>query len=133
MLSELARQQPVTFIAFRENYAHFLSLSKKLGKSIEGYIKNKQLTYIECFESNFCSELPLSELTPATYASPPSMARKIYAEDLMKEDTIVKKGQVLIVDSIGFIDDNVELCFWLYEQAMANSCRVIFGGCLDTS
>ena len=49
MLSELAREKAVTLISFRENYAHFLSLSKKLGKSIEGYIKNKQLTYIECF------------------------------------------------------------------------------------
>jgi hypothetical protein len=107
LLSELAKQQPVTFIAFRENYAHFLSLSKKLGKSIEGYIKNKQLTYIECFESKFCSELPLTELTPATYASPPSMVRKIYAEDLSSQEGVIKPGEVLIVDSVGFIDEDV--------------------------
>jgi hypothetical protein len=45
----------------------------------------------------------------------------------------VQKGQVLIVDSISFIDEDVELCFWLYEQAMSQSCKVIFGGCLDQS
>jgi hypothetical protein len=49
MLEELARERKVTFVGFRENYAHFLSLSKKMGKSIEGYLKSKQLTYIECF------------------------------------------------------------------------------------
>ncbi len=55
LLDALAQQKPVTFITFRENYAHFLSLSKKIGKSIEGYLKSKQLTYIECFQSHFCS------------------------------------------------------------------------------
>lgn len=107
MLSELSRQQQVTFITFRENYAHFLSLSKKLGKSIEGYIKNKQLTYIECFQSSFCSELPLTEITPATYTSPPSIVRKVYAEDLSKEEGVIKQGEVVIVDAVGFIDEDV--------------------------
>lgn len=49
MLDALAKEKKITFVAVRENYAHYLSLSKKLGKSIEGYLKNKQLTYIECF------------------------------------------------------------------------------------
>ena len=49
MLEELSQDNNVTFITFRENYAHFLSLSKKLGKSIEGFIKNKRLQMIECF------------------------------------------------------------------------------------
>lgn len=51
LLHALGQEKKVTFITFRENYAHFLALSKKVGKSIEGYLKSKQLTYIECFES----------------------------------------------------------------------------------
>ena len=49
LLRALSQDQKVTFIALRENYAHFVALSKKVGKSIEGFLKNKQLTYIECF------------------------------------------------------------------------------------
>ena len=34
-----------------------------------------------------------------------------------------------VVDSVGYIDDNPELCFWLYEQAVGKGCRLILGGC----
>lgn len=34
IMDALALGKPVLFIAFRENYAHYLSLSKKLGGSL---------------------------------------------------------------------------------------------------
>jgi hypothetical protein len=124
MLHLLAQEQPVTFIAFRENYAHFLSLSKKLGKSIEGYLKTKQLTYIECFESPFCSELPLTESTPQTYASPPSAIRKIHPNQLKNHPEVFTLNNTVVVDA---------LSFWIYEQAAIKSNKMVLGGCLVDS
>ncbi len=34
-----------------------------------------------------------------------------------------------MIDSIGYIEDRVDLCFWLYEQAMVNGCSMVLGGC----
>lgn len=114
LLDALGQQKKVTFIAFRENYAHFLALSKRIGKSIEGYLKNKQLTYIECFESHFCSELPLLESQPSTYVPPPSLIQKLHAKDLIQQADLLKNAELVVVDSVGYIEDRVELCFWLY-------------------
>lgn len=35
MMDALLKGQDVTFVGVRENYAHFLALSKKMGKSLE--------------------------------------------------------------------------------------------------
>ena len=35
LLDALSKGDDVTFLGTRENYAHFLALSKKMGKSIE--------------------------------------------------------------------------------------------------
>lgn len=35
MLDALMQGTDVTFLAIRENYAHYLSISKKMGKSLE--------------------------------------------------------------------------------------------------
>lgn len=45
MLDALLLAKDVTFLAIRENYAHYLSLSKKMGKSIEEFGKNGTLKY----------------------------------------------------------------------------------------
>ena len=49
----------------------------------------------------------------------------------MKDPTIFNDCELTIIDSIGYIDDNAPLCFWLYEQAILNSSRVLLGGCSD--
>lgn len=43
------------FIVFRENYAHYASLAKKMGNPIDPFLKSGQLTYIECFNTQWCS------------------------------------------------------------------------------
>ncbi len=48
--SYLKNKKKVIFVAFKNNYAHYLSASKKLGLSIELNIKNENLVYIDCFE-----------------------------------------------------------------------------------
>ena len=85
LLRSLALGRKTLFITFRENYAHYLALSKKIGKSLEGFLKSKQLAYLECFESHFCSELPLVESQPMTYVPPPSLVHKIYSKDLFNQ------------------------------------------------
>lgn len=55
MMDALLKGQDVTFVGVRENYAHFLALSKKMGKSIEEYGKSGKLKYYEAFVSELCS------------------------------------------------------------------------------
>ena len=100
-----------------------------MGKSLESYIKNENLKYIECFESQFCSELPLVEAPPPTFVPPPSLVKKVHLRDLTSNSEIFDQSDLAVVDSVGYIDDNPELCFWLYEQAVGKGCRLILGGC----
>lgn len=60
LLDYLLKGKEVTFVAVRENYAHFLALSRKMGKSIEEFGKSGKLLYYEAFASGLCSELPLT-------------------------------------------------------------------------
>jgi archaellum biogenesis ATPase FlaH len=48
--SYLKNKNKVVFVAFKNNYAHYLNVSKKLGFSIEMNIKNDNLVYIDAFE-----------------------------------------------------------------------------------
>lgn len=45
MLDRLINGHHLTFLALRENYAHYLAISKKLGKSLETFLKSEQLVY----------------------------------------------------------------------------------------
>ena len=45
---------------------------------------------------------------------PPSSVRKIYTKDLGEHGEIFKEGEVVVVDSVGYIEDRVDLVFWLY-------------------
>jgi len=73
------------------------------------------------------------ESTPQSYVSPPSAVKKIYAKDLMNDESIIPENQIIIIDSISFIDERIDLCFWIYEQSMRKNNRIILGGCLDKS
>ena len=55
MLDRLTNGYHVTFLALRENYAHYNAISKKLGKSLETFLKSEQLDYYECFSHDLCS------------------------------------------------------------------------------
>lgn len=105
MFHELENNAKVSLIAFRENYAHYLSLSKKLGKSIETYLKSKQLKYYECFESIFnCSELPLTETSPNCFILPPTSVNRIKRDELMKKkNDFFEENSIVFVDAISFV------------------------------
>lgn len=36
-----------------------------------------------------------------------------------------------MVDSLGYISDRADLCFWLYQQAMLKGARVVLAGCCE--
>jgi len=115
MLRELTAGKKITFLAFRENYAHYTALSKRVGKSLEGFVKNNSLLYYECFESPFCSELPLVETQPSTYTPPPSLAKKLHPMNLKNEKNPFEGIDWIVVDSIGYIEDTIDLCYWIHE------------------
>lgn len=50
----------------------------------------------------------------------------------MEENHLFNNGDVVVIDSLGYVEEKVELWFWLYEQAMLEECRIIFGGCPDS-
>jgi hypothetical protein len=62
---------------------------------------------------------------------PPSLIKKIYTKDLENHSDIFKEGELIVIDSVGYIEDKVDLTFWLYEQAMTNGCILVLGGCSD--
>ena len=47
----------------------------------------------------------------------------------MKHEEIFEESDFVVVDSIGYIEERVELCFWLYEKAILNGCQIMMGGC----
>ena len=49
LVDRLASGNHVSFLALRENYAHYLALAKKIGKSFEASLKSEQMVYLECF------------------------------------------------------------------------------------
>jgi hypothetical protein len=55
------------------------------------------------------------------------LIRKIYTKDLMREKDIFAGAEVVFIDAIGYVD-SYELWVWLYEQGMANECRLVMGG-----
>ena len=69
------------------------------------------------------------ETQPNTYVPPPTHITKIYLKDLMKETAIFHECDLAVVDSIGYIEDKMDLCFWLYERAAISGCRLLLGGC----
>jgi hypothetical protein len=38
---------------------------------------------------------------------------------------------MVIIDSVGYVEERVELCFWLYEQAMLSGRSLVMGGCSE--
>ena len=47
----------------------------------------------------------------------------------MDKELPFEGSQLVFVDSIGYIEDKVDLCFWIYEQGMLEGCRLVLGGC----
>ena len=124
----LTEGKATTFVAWRENYAHYLSLSKKLSKSIEPFLKSGTLQYIECFQHSYCSELPLTEQHPSTYTPLPPKIRQLSVDALIEEEGIVKEGGVLVMDAVEFVE-RIDVIFHLIEQALLRYCKVVIGGC----
>jgi len=104
VMDALALGKPVVFIALRENYAHYLSLSKKLGGSFEQYL-NKGLTYYEAFMTDWCGELPLTEICPNTYAVPPTTVNCISPKDLKSKVKVKDEGSLVVVDCLKYCKD----------------------------
>ena len=116
-MDSLGLGRPVVFITLRENYAHYLSLSKKLGGSLEQYL-NKGLTYYEAFLTDWCGELPLTESCPNTYAVPPTTVNCILPRDLKDKVKVKGEGCLVAVDSLKFCSDQAQFIYDLYEQVL---------------
>lgn len=105
IMDALVNNKPVVFVALRENYAHYLSLSKKIGGSFEQYL-NKGLTYYEAFMSDWCGELPLAEVCPNTYAVPPTTINCVLPADLKRKVKVKGEGCLVVIDCLKFCKDD---------------------------
>jgi len=38
-----------------------------------------------------------------------------------------------VIDAISFIEEDIKLCFQIYEQAISSNRKLIIGGCLQDS
>ena len=94
----LKNSDKVIFMAFQNNYAHYLTISKKLGMNIEPHLKKDNLFYIDGVENIIDwvpLDIPFTEDRPWSWADLPKKAYKFqlstkkYFENLIKE--IVKK------------------------------------------
>lgn len=114
VLEALKNNKKVVFIAFRENYAHYLSLSKKLGMSIEGHL-GKNITYVESFMTDWCQDLPLTMTCPATYVVPPNTVQTLSLDQLTKKlKTVVQKDAMIVVDSLKYCLEQPRFLYDLY-------------------
>jgi hypothetical protein len=93
VLSQL-QESPVILLALRENYAHYLSLSKKLGSSLEPHISSGRLVYYDNFMSDWCFDLPMTDAPPATFAVP--------SKKIRSGKPNLDKGVAVVVDAAKF-------------------------------
>lgn len=102
----------VIFVGLHQNYAHYHSISKRLGNNIEPHISSDLLTYIDFFNniSDWMPEdLPLTEETTIFWNAKPSkvidmkietenegLLEKLYS--LIKEQLSKKKGIAILLN-----------------------------------
>ncbi len=92
----------VVFVGLQQNYAHYFSLSKRLGNNIEPHISSENLTYIDFFNGLtdwIPEDLPLTEETTIFWNPLPSKAisMKITPENSAQ---ILEKLYKTIVDKM---------------------------------
>ena len=52
----------------------------------------------------------------------------------MKDELDFERKSTLIIDSISFLDqENNKILFQIYEKAVENECKIIFGGAMEGS
>lgn len=97
----LKNNDGVIFVALQQNYAHYYSISKRIGNSLDPHLKSELLTYIDFFNSLtdwVPEDLPLTEEATIFWNPLPPKVIKMKIEDnegeaLMNKlyDTIVKE------------------------------------------
>ena len=95
----------VVFVGLQQNYAHYYSISKRIGSSLEPYIKSDTLIYLDFFSTIndwIPEDLPLTEEATLFWGTLPPKAIRMKindgcAEDVMKTlyDEIIKQISTL--------------------------------------
>ena len=131
LVDSLKGNKKVVLLVFRENFAHYSALAKKLGANLEQFVSNDQLKHVECFLTSWAVDLPMTEVSPATYVLPSNKvlhisSQALFLESLPKID--FSNRDVVFVDCLNFLKALPEIIYAIHEKAVEADVQLVIGG-----
>ena len=99
----------VILVSSSQNYASYLSISKRLGLNIESNLNNENLTFIDCFTGSsdwFTEEIPFTEETGNLWSAMPMKAKQLNFKE-GSEDTNIKEILEMVQNIIPTMKGNI--------------------------